>query len=448
MSWLFRSFETFDSRIAIVDRSVEYSYLQLGNQIDEFKIELDKSILDGKVVAILASYNFYSIALFFALLEKKIIIVPIVSTNNKEINKRLRIVDCDVVISLHNDNLEIRLQESSPTHLIIQDLIASGQSGLIIFSSGSTDEPKAMVHNLDKLIDSYQGRKLKKISILIFLMFDHIGGLNTLLNALSIGAKIVLPENRSPEYIASLIEQHSIQILPVSPTFLNMMLMAQVQDKYNLSSLRMITYGTESMPESLLRKLKSAFPKTKLLQTFGTSETGITKTSSRSSHSLDMKLDPLVSEYKIINGELWLKSKTQIIGYLNASMGSFTEDGWFRTGDLVEELSDGYIRIMGRSKEVINVGGEKVMPTEIESLVLELDEVKDCIAYGQNNSITGQIVALKVVTKKNVIPKDLKALIRKHCKAQLDNYKIPVKIEFVDKLELSNRFKKKRNKLK
>ena len=67
-------------------------------------------------------------------------------------------------------------------------------------------------------------------------MFDHIGGLNTLLNALSIGAKIVLPENRSPEYIASLIEQHSIQILPVSPTFLNMMLMAQVQDKYNLSS--------------------------------------------------------------------------------------------------------------------------------------------------------------------------------------------------------------------
>ena len=112
------------------------------------------------------------------------------------------------------------------------------------------------------------------------------------------------------------------------------------------------------------------------------------------------------------------------------------------------DSSDGSIRIMGRSKEVINVGGEKVMPTEIESLVLELDEVKDCIAYGQNNSITGQIVALKVVTKKTVIPKDLKALIRKHCKAQLDNYKIPVKIEFVDKLELSNRFKKKRNKLK
>ncbi len=444
MSWLVRHFETLCSRIAIVDRSVEYSYLQLGNQIKEFKAELDKSILDGQVVVILSNYNFYSIALFFALLEKKIIIVPIVSTNNKEIKKKLRIVDCDVVINLQNDNLEIRHQEASSNHSMIQHLIDLGQSGLIIFSSGSTDQPKAMVHNLDNLIDSYQGRKLKKFNILVFLMFDHIGGLNTLLNALSIGANIVLPENRKPEYIARLIEQYHIQILPVSPTFLNMMLMSQVQDKYDLSSLRMITYGTESMPESLLKKLKSAFPRTKLLQTFGTSETGISKTSSRSSCSLDMKLDPLVTKYKIVNGELWLKSKTQIIGYLNASMGNFTEDGWFRTGDLVEELDDGYIRIKGRSKEVINVGGEKVMPTEVESVVLELDEVNDCLAYGQKNAITGQIVAVQISLKKNVDPKDAKSIIRKHCKTQLDNYKVPAKIEFVDKVDLSDRFKKKR----
>jgi acyl-CoA synthetase (AMP-forming)/AMP-acid ligase II len=445
VTWFVKNFESLGSTIAIIDKTIDYSYLQLSKQIQEFKVRLDEKIIDGQVVAILSDYNFYSIALFFALLEKKSIIVPIVYKNNNEIKNKLRIVDCDVQIQLHGSNLEIVKRKALSAHSMIQQLVNLHEAGLILFSSGSTGEPKAMVHNLDNLINSYKGKRIKKTSILIFLMFDHIGGLNTLLNALSMGAKIVLPENRNPEYIAQLIEYHRIQILPVSPTFLNMIFMSKVHEKYNLSSLRMITYGTESMPESLLKKLKLAFPKTKLLQTFGTSETGISKASSRSSSSLDFKLDPLVSKYKVVNGELWLKSKTQIIGYLNASMRSFKEDDWFNTGDLVEELNDGYIRIRGRSKDVINVGGEKVLPIEVESVVQELKEVYDCLVYGQKNAITGQMVALQVVLKKSIKPGIAKGLIRSHCKKKLDIYKVPVKIEFVNKVDFSNRFKKTRS---
>jgi acyl-CoA synthetase (AMP-forming)/AMP-acid ligase II len=222
------------------------------------------------------------------------------------------------------------------------------------------------------------------------------------------------------------------------------MLMAKVQEKFDLSSLRMITYGTEPMPESLLKKLKEIFPRTKLLQTFGTSETGIAQTSSRSSGSLEMKLDDPNLQYKIVNGELWLKSKTQVMGYLNASMDSFTDDGWFKTGDLVEELEGGYIRIKGRAKEVINVGGEKVLPAEVESVVLELDEIEDCMVYGAKNAITGQMAAVQVVLKEGVEEKSAKNLIRKHCKERLDTYKIPVKFEFVNQTNIGDRFKKKR----
>lgn len=93
----------------------------------------------------------------------------------------------------------------------------------------------------------------------------------------------------------------------------------------------MITYGTETMPQSLLLKLKEVFPKVKFLQTFGTSETGISTTSSKSSNSLFMKLEDINGEYKIVENELWLRSKTQVLGYLNASMDSFTSDGWFKT---------------------------------------------------------------------------------------------------------------------
>jgi acyl-CoA synthetase (AMP-forming)/AMP-acid ligase II len=222
--------------------------------------------------------------------------------------------------------------------------------------------------------------------------------------------------------------------------------MSKANEKYDLSSLRMITYGTEAMPESLLNRLKEAFPKVKFLQTFGTSETGIANTSSKSSNSTFMKIDDPELEYKIVDNELWLKSKTQVMGYLNSSMDSFTEDGWFKTGDLVEATEDGYIKIIGRNKEVINVGGEKVLPNEVESIILEIDEIEDCMVYGETNIITGQTVICDVVLKKKLPQNEIKKIVRKFCKDRLDSYKIPTKVNVVDKTNFSDRFKKIRRK--
>lgn len=207
----------------------------------------------------------------------------------------------------------------------------------------------------------------------------------------------------------------------------------------------MITYGTETMPESLLKRIKTSFPKVRLLQTFGTSETGIMKTSSKSSNSLEMKLNDPNQEYKVVNQELWLRSKTQVLGYLNAEMDSFTEDGWFRTGDLVDELDDGYIRIIGRGNEIINVGGEKVLPSEVESILLEMDVVQDAIVYGNKNAITGQNVVADIVLKDSHCEKPKKE-IRKHCRARLSSYKVPSKINFISKAKVNDRFKKLRSK--
>lgn len=445
MSWFIEHLKILADKPAIVDAQGAFSYADLSNQVQAYKYALDGQFADNQVIAILSDYNFYAVALFFALYQKQAIIVPIVSTNSEEVEKRLNVVKPDLVIKLNGGNLAVENKTDNPTrHVMIQSLCENQQPGLVLFSSGSTGEPKAMIHNLENLVNSYQGKKQKKLNMLVFLMFDHIGGLNTLLNTLAMGAKIVFPTTRNPDNIAILIEQHQIHVLPASPTFLNMMLMARVQERFDLSSLKMITYGTEPMPESLLKKLKDTFPRTKLLQTFGTSETGIAQTSSRSSDSLEMKLDDPNLEYKIVNGELWLKSKTQVMGYLNASMESFTEDGWFKTGDLVEELEGGYLRIKGRAKEVINVGGEKVLPAEVESVVLELDFVEDCMVFGEKNAITGQMVAVEVILKEGFEQKEAKTLIRKHCKAQLDTYKVPAKFSFVEKTNFGERFKKKR----
>jgi len=281
---------------------------------------------------------------------------------------------------------------------------------------------------------------------MVFLLFDHIGGINTLFNILSMGAKAVIPENRSAETIAKMIEQEEVNILPASPTFLNLLLLADVCNRYDLSSIRMITYGTESMPESLLERIKKTFPKAKLLQTFGTSETGIAQVNSRSSTSLDIKIDDPNLNYKIVDGELWLKSKIQILGYLNDSMENFTDDGWFCTGDMVETSEDGYLKIIGRSKEVINVGGEKVLPIEVESFLLTIDGIRDCIVYGLKNAITGQTVVADIViddaNNQSINTKELKKQIRVFCIKKMERYKIPTKINFVKQLPIGSRFKK------
>ena len=433
-----------NDQTAIIYDGKKYSYNELYIKIKEIESFIKDKIKSGEVVAILADYSFASIALFFALYENKNIIAPITSTSQKEIDGKVKESFSTKIINLENEKLVITNIKSEASHKIINDLQNSKCAGLILFSSGSTGAPKAMIHNLDTLVDSYGDKKQKQINMLVFLMFDHIGGINTMLNILSMNATMIIPQNRNADDICKLIEEYKIAVLPSSPTFLNLILINRSYEKYDLSSLRMITYGTETMPEGLLNRLKAVFSKVKFLQTFGTSETGIAATSSKSSSSTFMKIDDENLEYKIVDNELWLRSKTQILGYLNRSMESFTNDGWFKTGDLVELDNEGFIKIIGRNKEIINVGGQKVLPSEVESVLLGMDEIEDCLVYGEQNAITGQSVSCDVVLKHGIDDSGFKILVRKFCKDKLDNFKIPTRVNVVQKTEFTERFKKSR----
>ena len=443
MSFILDKFKSFNSKNAIVFEDRIYTYEEFIKQIKDYKNILDKHNISSKVVVILGDYSFYNLALFFALYENKNIIVPITSNIKKVQDDFIEESFCQTIIKTDEKNLLIQNLKTTFSHNMIDNLREKNSSGLILFSSGSTGKPKAMVHNLDTLIDSFKDKKEKSMNMLVFLMFDHIGGLNTVFNALCMGACLIIPKIKDAKTICELIEKYKIMVLPSSPTFLNLILISQEYKNYDLSSLRMITYGTETMPQSLLLKLKEVFPKVKFLQTFGTSETGISTTSSKSSNSLFMKLEDINGEYKIVENELWLRSKTQVLGYLNASMDSFTSDGWFKTGDLVE-VDGEYIKIIGRAKEVINVGGQKVLPAEVESIILEMEEISDCMVYGEKNAITGQTVVCDVVLNKNI--ENIKKRVRVFCKDRLDAYKIPTKVNVVDKTNFSDRFKKIRRK--
>jgi len=423
-----------------------WTYADLSVRIEEMGREISGGVAPGDCVAVLGDYSLTSFAALFWLFANGNIVVPVAPAGEIDLPDRLDAARCDWLLRAEGkkENFLEQLPRAGARHDLVEGLRACGHAGLVLFSSGSTGKPKAMIHDLDRLISGYRDRKPRALSLIVFLMFDHIGGLNTAFNAVSTGSHMIVPVVRDADEVAALIEHHRISILPTSPTFLNLLLIADAHRRFDLSSLRIITYGTEPMPESLLRKLKEALPKVKLLQTFGTSETGISRTESKSSGSLFMKLDDPDIEHKVVEGELWLKSKSQILGYLNHDMDSFTADGWFRTGDQVEVDPEGFIRIVGRTKEIINVGGEKVLPAEIESVLLEMPEIADCVVYGEVSSITGQMVCARVVLSDKGSATTIKSAVRAFCSARLARYKVPVKVIVAESGLHGGRFKKKR----
>ena len=312
----------------------------------------------------------------------------------------------------------------------------------VLFSSGSTGRHKAAVHDLDRLLRKYQvGRH--RYRTLVFLQLDHIGGVNTLFYTLSNGGAVVVAPDRSPDAVAEAIEAHRVELLPTSPTFLNLLLLSGAHRRHDLSSLRLITYGTEPMPQATLDRMAAAFPGVKLLQTYGLTELGILRSQSREPGSLWVRVGGEGYETKVVDGRLWIRAESAMLGYLNAP-SPFDEHGYFDTGDRVD-VDGEWLRILGRDTDLINVGGSKVYPAEIEDVLLSLDNVADVSVHGEPNPLTGQVVVATVVLDHPEPLDAFKARLRLYCRARLAAYKVPARVVQASGPLHSSRYKRMRS---
>jgi acyl-CoA synthetase (AMP-forming)/AMP-acid ligase II len=279
---------------------------------------------------------------------------------------------------------------------------------------------------------------------LTFLMIDHIGGINTLFHVLSNAGTMVVSPSRDPHVVCATIAEQKVELLPTSPTFLNLLLLSEAHDHFDLSSLKLITYGTEMMPKRTLERISELLPHVTLQQTYGLSEVGILRSKSERSDSLWVRVGGEGYEIKVKDGTLWIKAQSAMMGYLNAP-SPFDADGWLNTGDLVEVQGE-YVRFLGRATEIINVGGQKVYPAEVENVLMEIPNVRDVTVSSAPNPITGQIV----IARFNLIePEDFAAFkkrVREYCRERMEPFKIPARMEIVRNNQFSDRFKKMRGK--
>lgn len=439
-SWLIDRMEQAADHIAVASGGTETTYRVLLDRVDSWRDALLARDIIGRVLSIEGEYGVESIALFLAAMQTGNIIVPICNDGRAHLEAFLELGQVECRIALLDETPVVSATGRAAMHEFYARLRNAGAAGLVLFSSGSTGAPKAAVHDLGPLLEKFIAPR-HCYRTLVFLQLDHIGGINTLFYTLANAGTVVVAEGRMPRQVCEAIARHRVELLPTSPTFLNILLLSEECPRHDLSSLKVITYGTEPMPATTLNRVHAAFPDVKLQQTYGLSEIGILRSQSRGPDSLWVRVGGEGYETKVVDGKLWVRAKSAMMGYLNAP-SRFDADGFFDTGDLVE-VDGEWLKILGRKSDLINVAGSKVFPMEVENTLLEMDNVEDVAVRGEPSALTGQAVVAAVRLAHDEPPAEFKIRMRLFCRDRLAAYKIPAKVEFTGPV-INARFKKMR----
>jgi len=443
LGFLFKRFAERPDRIATILDKESHRYGDLLAAIGEWTLKLDKADIGaGAVVLLKADYSFRAIACLLALLDKCAIVIPVATASAEKADEFAALGEAEYVVDLFRESA-ISKTGVKASHDLYATLRNAPSAGIVLFSSGSTGKSKGAVHDVDRLLLKFHARR-QDLRTIAFLLLDHIGGLDTLFYCLSNCSTLVFTPQRDPESVFRVIEEHRVEVLPAAPSFLNITLLSRVQERFDCSSLKIITYGAEIMPQRLLERCAYAFPNVKLMQKYGTTEFGAMRSHSRDNCSRWVKLGGEGYECRVRDGKLEVKSSSAMLGYLNAP-SPFTDDGYFMTGDCVEVDGD-YFRFKGRDSDIINVGGQKVYPAEVESMIKEMPGIADAAVFGAPHPLLGKAVYCRLQpVAPNADPQACRMAVRKFLAGRLEAYKIPQKYFISSEPLATDRFKKIRS---
>jgi len=361
--------------------------LKIEDLLNHKDVDLE-CVRPGDVVALIGDFDALNLATLLRLIDLYVTVVPLTEATRQDHEYFFEASTVDVVVEGGLARRRDGVREPSP---ILARLREAGNPGLVLFSSGTTGRPKAILHDFSYFLARYRTPR-PTLRTLNFLLFDHIGGINTFFHTIFNGGQVIAPSGRTPQSVASDIRDHQVELLPTTPTFLRMMLLGEIMETAELTSLKLITYGTERMDQGTLDQLCQILPDVDFRQTYGMSELGILRVKSRARDSLWMTVGGEGVKTRVVDGVLQILSVNRMLGYLNAP-SPFDAEGWYDTGDIVEQ--DGpYLKVVGRSKQVINVGGVKILPAELERVALLHPGVLFAKARGVPNPITGQHIEI------------------------------------------------------
>ncbi|MCA9500477.1 MAG: acyl--CoA ligase [Nitrospira sp.] len=319
-----------------------------------------------------------------------------------------------------------------------------GGSSVTILTSGSTGKPKAIRHSWSTLLRPIRPTT-KGLKWALTYRPSLYAGIQLLLQCLSSEGTLIVPDpEAAPASTADFLFAAGTQCLSATPSYWRRLLMFSDEAILRKIPIVQITIGGEVVDQQLLEALKRAFPKARIAHIYATTEVG-------RCFSVHDGLAGFPEQYlqrafsdgtqlKIEEGELLACSRNAMTGYDSGSNAEIAPSEWLPTGDLVQ-VKEGRVLFIGRKSDVINVGGSKVHPAEVERVIRSVPGVLDVRVYPKRSSLTGNLVACEVVKQREADSNHLTAAIFSRSSAELSSYKRPRIIEFVDEILLSNSFK-------
>ena len=296
---------------------------------------------------------------------------------------------------------------------------------ITIFTSGTTGLPKKVSHSFESITRTVQTSEKHVDDIWGFAYNPtHMAGLQVFFQAFLNQNTIVRLFQYERKKIFQAIDQYNITHISSTPTFYRLLL--PIEQLFN--NVLRLTSGGEKFDKQTLEQLKLMFPSAKITNVYASTEAGTLFASKDEIFKLKVKWNHLV---KIEQGELLVHR--QLMGLFDNKQ---IEDDWYNTGDLVEVLSENPLsfKFISRNSEMINVGGYKVNPNEIEDIIRSIKGVQDVFVYGKSNKVIGNIVCCDVIKEDNSLTE---LQILNFLRGKIQEFKIPRIIKFVDKLEIT-----------
>jgi fatty-acyl-CoA synthase len=350
----------------------------------------------------------------------------------------------------------VRKGEHEAAHLArAEELVQADDPVIIVYTSGTTGQPKGAVHSHVVLRNSYNIARALNISESDVLMghmpFYHVAGaFSALLPAILLGCTLVILPHWEPARALSLIEQERISYISGIPTHFIDLVDAMRLNPVDTSSLRTAWIGGAAVTPEVVQPIIDELKLPSIQAVYGMTETTSSTTLSGYGAPLDIVcenkgkpigdfevtvFDPVTDQQAPTGavGEVRIRGHIVMLGYYKDAQATaqvMTDDGWFKTGDLGMFDEQGYLQITGRAKEMFIVGGSNAYPAEIERVLQEHPGVKQAVVVGVPDRRLGEVGYAFVQSDATVELSE--ETLKTYCRGKLADYKVPRYIVFKD----------------
>ncbi|MFB2863361.1 fatty acid--CoA ligase family protein [Aeromonas sp. MdU4] len=429
---LIKENKDFSNRVAVVTKNYSFYY---ADYLRVFEINRDILLsIKGKRIGLLrlSSIDIAKIIPLLVGWVKSIVFIPSNLTDN----------DLDIICAERYIDAYLSLKDGEQCVIEEINKITEIESNnlydteVIIPTSGTTAVPKLVRHSLTSLT-----RTVKRNTSIggdsrwaLSYQLDRFAGLQVFLQSYFSGASIIIPDERD-NFISRLkfFGDNKCTCMSATPTFWRMAIMHDI--KHLIPNLKIITLGGEISNQEILDKLRYIYPLSKITHIYASTEAGVgfSVNDGFAGFPISYMTDGVNDiELKVSeSSSLLIKNRTGYQSYVGRN-DLVNSEGFIDSGDIIS-LTEDRVYFIGRSSGAINVGGNKVMPEEVESVLLDHHNVKLCRVYAKKNPIMGSLVCCDVVFSKNTGDiGEMKKDLVEHCKTHLDSFKVPVVYKIVD----------------